>query len=525
MLSPAWYMLQVYDRVLTSYDENTLLGLSLLAVFFYIIYALLERYRGFMLVDISEKIDEEIISDLHDGILDNSQKGKGKQRNYLDDLNAIKQFLTGQSMVSFLDTPWVPIYLVTIAMLHPNMGWLALLSVLTLFGIAVLNEKLTRNKIHEAESSKLLERKLISNAMSASESIQAMGMRNVFHKKFIHIHSEYLSHLLDASINGVTVSSISKFFRLFIQSILLGYGAYLAINQQITAGMIIASSILLGRALAPIEGIINSWKQLAEFRKSYANLNIFLQARYNAQNSIEFGRPKGKIELHEISLRLRETGGLTLDEINLTINDGESLAIIGPSGAGKTSLVKILCGIYKPTKGKVLVDGVDLAFRNLGDLGKYVGYLSQTTELCSGKIAQNIARFGDLDSNAVLKAAKLSGLHDTLIQLPEGYETILGDSGYGLSEGQKKKIGLARAIYQDPAMVFLDEPGSGLDEASMASLVELIKSLKERGATLIFTTHQPSLAQLADKILVLVNGRMKLYGKRSDVVNSLKINN
>jgi PrtD family type I secretion system ABC transporter len=521
MLAPAWYMLQIYDRVLTSYDDNTLLGLSLIVVFLYIVYALLERYRGLILVGVSEELDQNITPQLHQAVLRPSLKERQRELNGLSDLNTVKQFLTGQPILSFLDAPWVLIFLGTIFLLHPSLGIVATVSVVLLLVLAVINQRLTEDKLSEAQKANVAERRLVSNVLGAADSIQTMGMRGALTGKLAQVRSGYLDNLLVASLRGVNLSSISKFFRTLIQSVVLGYGAYLAIHNEVTAGMIIAGSILLGRALAPIEGIIQSWKQLSEFRKSYANLDEILKATPQRDHSVSLGRPKGRLQLIDVTLRLREHGKPTLDKVNIEIKEGECLAVIGPSGAGKTSLLKTLCGIYKPEQGQALIDGSDLAFRDLDALGEHIGYLAQTTELLAGKASENIARFSKVDSPAVLKAAQLSGAHEMLTALPEGYETLLGDAGHGLSEGQKRKVGLARALYREPAIVFMDEPGTGLDDASLASVVNVIKTLKEQGVTVVFTTHQPSLAQLADKVAVLMDGQIRLLGPSAEVMAQL----
>lgn len=521
MLAPSWYMLQVYDRVLTSHDENTLLGLSLIVIFLYFIYALLERYRGLVLVGVSEAVDSDLTPKLHSLIMRPSVMDRQTEINSLTDLNTVKQFLTGQPILAFLDVPWALVYLGTVALLHPALGVVAVLSAALLFLLALINQRVTDGKLTAAQKAAINERKLVSNIVAASDSIQTMGMRVSLEKKLTAVRSEYLDNLMIASIRGVNLSAISKFFRTLIQSVALGFGAYLAIQGEMTAGMIIAGSILLGRALAPIEGIINSWKQLAEFRKSYKNLDEILSATCTQDYSVELGRPRGALKLVDVILRLRENGKPTLNKINLNIEAGETLAVIGPSGAGKTSLLKVLCGIYKPQVGQALIDGSDLEFRDLNTLGEHVGYLSQTTELLSGKASANIARFAEIDSKAVLKAAQISGAHEMLTSLPEGYETVLGDAGHGLSEGQKRKIGLARALYLDPAIVFLDEPGTGLDDASLVSVMNVIRELQTQKTTLVFTTHQLSLAQLADKIAVLVEGEICILGPSKEVLARL----
>lgn len=521
MLAPSWYMLQVYDRVLTSHDDNTLLGLTVIIIFIYLVYAALDKYRGLVLVEVSESLDEIVAPKLHKSMLNGAAVQRQRDLNSINDLNTIKQFLTGQPILAFLDAPWVVINLIVIFMLHPHMGIMATASALILLGLAILNQRMTRDKLAAAQKCSQEERRLVSNAITASESIQVMGMRPAMHKRLSEARDHYIDNLLVASTRGVNMSSISKFFRTLIQSIILGFGAYLAIQNEISSGMIIAGSILLGRTLAPIEGVINSWKQLSEFKKAYANVDEVIRDLSETQYSVQLNRPAGKLDLRNVSLQLRKNGKPTLDKINLTVEPGETWVVIGPSGAGKTSLLKTMAGIYRPTQGQAMIDGADLAFRDHDDLGQYIGYLGQTTDLMGGKVSENIARFGEIDSAEVLKAAQLSGAHAVLLSLPEGYETVLGDQGFGLSEGQKRKIGLARALYMSPAVVFLDEPGTGLDDESMATVVQAIQTLKERKVTVVFTTHQQSLAQLADKVALVIDGQIRVQGPKQEVFAKL----
>jgi ATP-binding cassette subfamily C exporter for protease/lipase len=521
MLIPSWYMLEVYDRVLTSRDDNTLLGLSLIALFLYAIYALLERYRGLMLITVSEGLDHQILPKIHAKLLSPQHRNQSNLGGLINDLNLVKQFLTGQPILSFLDTPWVVIYLVTIFMIHPAMGLLALLSAIFLFLLAILNQRVTEPLLSESQKNSLEERRLINNLLSASESVVVLGMRKKIYETLSVMRQKYLTSLVGASLKGVDFSALTKFFRILIQSAILGYGAYLAIDNQISAGMIIAGSILLGRTLAPIEGVINSWKQLSEFKKSYAQLNESLSSLTDESHTVNLGRPNGAYQIKNVSLSLRPVGKPTLENITLEIAAGETVAIIGPSGAGKTSLLKIIAGVIDPNEGQVLIDGSDLKHRNKDELGSYIGYLSQSTDLMAGKISENIARFSEIDSDQVIAAAKIAGAHEMILSLPNGYETELGDMGAGVSEGQRRKIALARAFYGKPQVLLLDEPGNSLDDASINQLGLAIQQNKQNKVTCIFTTHQPNLAQLADKILLIIDGQLRLYGNAKDVISQL----
>lgn len=521
MLAPSWYMLQVYDRVLTSHDITTLLGLSLIVVFLYFIYALLERYRGLVLVQVAQALDDKIAPLLQANILNPSGQHREEEASSLSDLNSIKNFLTGQPILALLDTPWVVIYLLTIFLLHPALGWLAVASSCFLLLIALLSQISTKKPSQTAQEQIQKERLLVSNALAASDSIRVMGMNTALLQQLKQTRQAYLNAIELASSRGVNWSALSKFFRTLIQSSVLGIGAYLAIQNQMSAGMMIAASILLGRTLSPIEALINSWKPISEFKKAFSNLENTLEKTNSKVHSIELARPTGKLELKQVLLRLRPHGKATLNQVSLQIKAGSTVAIIGPSGAGKTSLLKTLAGIITPTEGQAFIDGSDLAFRDLISMGQYVGYLSQSTDLMAGKISENIARFADIDNAAVLKAAQLTGAHQVALSLPEGYETILSDYGQGLSEGQKRKIALARALYKVPAIVFLDEPGTGLDDASLMAVIHSIQTLKASATTLVFTTHQPRLAQLADYIILMVDGQIRMQGPSQEIMAQL----
>jgi PrtD family type I secretion system ABC transporter len=523
ILAPAWYMLQVYDRVLTSYDDNTLFGLSIIVIFLFIIYGLLERYRRLILVSSTEGLDEKILDEVKKKFIKGDQNTTRKLQNTFRNLNVIKQFITGQPALSFIDVPWFFIYILVLFLIHFQLGFIALIATAVLCFLAILNQKLTGEKFMKASKSVGKENLFIGNIIHSADSAFVMGMNENLFNRLLKSREVHLNEMFAANKESVWINSTTKFFRILVQSGILGYGAYLAINEQITFGMIIAASILLGRTLAPIEGVINNWKTFLEFKKSFFSLNETYQNIKNDETSIDLGEPEGLIEANKAFVSLIKDQEPILKNINLIIKPTESVVILGPSGAGKTTLLKTLCGIFRPIQGQVTLDGTHLTNRDWSHVGKHFGYLSQTTSLLKGKISENIARFGDIDNDAVIEAAKKVNIHDYIIKLPKGYETELGENGSGLSDGQARRIAIARALYKNPKIIFLDEPSLALDHHSIASLVELIKELREKKKTLVFTSHNPMLAQLAEKAILIVNGEIKVFGNAKEILPKLTI--
>ena len=385
-----------------------------------------------------------------------------------------------------------------------------------------LTQKVTSKQLEESQELSFKERKLVTNATASAESLFALGMRNNLQQKISNIRKEWVTKQQVAISRAVEITSITKFAKTLIQALVLALGVYLVLENEITMGMIFASNLLLGKTLSPLEGIINSWKQVSEFKKSFASIKILADNQNIQEFSIELGQPIGNIVTKDLSLNLNKNTKPTLKNINLIINAGTTTAIIGPSGAGKTSLLKLLSGIYKANEGFVYLDNSDLTKRDFNDLGKYIGYLSQTTDLLAGKVSENIARFGEVNSELVIEAAQTAGVHEMIMSLPAGYETVLGDNGFGLSEGQKRKIGFARALYNNPNMIFLDEPGAGLDDLSLNQLTHSISLLKKKNLTIVFTTHQAKLISLSDYLILINNGKLKTHKFTTNVINILK---
>jgi PrtD family type I secretion system ABC transporter len=521
ILVPAWYMLQVYDRVLTSYDDNTLIGLSLIAVFLYLIYGLLEKYRRLILNSSTEGLDEKILNKIETKFVQGDHYTTKKLHIIFKDLNIIKQFLTGMPILSFIDIPWFFLFITVLFLMHFHLGLIALVAVCILFFLAFLNQKLAGQKYINASSKIKNENRLISNIVYSSESSFVMGMNKSLFHKVIEARDDHNNSTYNANIDSTWIYSSTKFFRIFIQSAILGYAAYLAINEEISFGMIIAASILLGRTLSPIEGVINNWKIFLEFKKSFINLNNSYEKITSDDTTINLGEPDGLIESSKTYVALKKEEEPILKNINLKILPGECVVILGPSGSGKTTLLKTLCGIYKPTHGTITLDGTRISNRNQSDIGNYFGYVSQSPTLLKGKISENIARFDKVDSKEVIEASKKINIHDYIIKLPKGYETELGDHGSGLSDGQTRRIAIARAIYKNPKIYFLDEPNLALDHESLLSLLNLIKYLKSSNKTVIFSTHNPALSQLAEKAILIINGEIKAYGNTKEIITKL----
>lgn len=522
ILAPAWYMLQVYDRVLTSFDENTLLGLSLIVLFLFLIYGILDRYRRLILVSSTEGLDEKILEKIKSKFVHGDYKTTKKLKNSFYDLNQIKQFLTGQAILSFIDAPWFFIYILVIFLIHFHLGLIALVSAIILFILAIINQKMSGSKFDNASKSMTDENRFIDNIVNSAESSHVMGMNKDLFERLVNSREDSLNNMYHANKDSAWINSLTRFFRILVQSLILGYAAYLAINEQISFGMIIAASILLGRTLAPLEGVINNWKQYLSFKKSFFRLNETYKNSPDNYQNIDLGKPEGIIETKNIHYNIGKDNFDTIKKIDLKIIPGESLVIVGPSGAGKTTLLKTLCGIYKPHKGEITLDGGHLEKRDKSKIGEYFGYLSQSNILLEGKISENICRFGEIDDKEVIEASKKANIHNFIVNLQNGYETELGNFGSGLSDGESRRIAIARAIYRNPKILFLDEPNLSLDNESLVSLIGLINNFKQNNKTLVYTTHVPDLASLADKALLLIKGEIKAYGNTKEIIPHLK---
>ncbi|MDQ5767565.1 type I secretion system permease/ATPase [Thiothrix subterranea] len=526
MLVPPFYMLQVYDRVMASRSLETLLMITLIVVWLFITMGLLEYARSRMLVRIGSQLDDRLNSRLYSAMTKMALRQPGRASSQpLNDLTSMRQFMTGNGPFAFFDAPWIPIYFAILFVFHPMFGVFALFAAAILIGLAIMNEVSTRDLMKDANNRNIQSTSAMSAQLRNAEVLHAMGMESAMREHWLRQHLAFLQAQSDASDKAGIWMNFSKTLRIMFQSLMLGLGGYLAINNEITAGMIIAGSILMGRALGPIDQMIGAWKQFNSARMAYARLEELLQGIPDNDRRMSLPAPKGDLRVESVTLIPPGSQQPILRSVSFDIAPGDALLVLGPSASGKSSLLRALLGIWPLAAGKVRLDGAEIGHWNRDELGSHIGYLPQDVELFEGTIAQNIARFNKIESEKVMDAARMAGVDEMIRRLPEGYDTLIGPGGATLSGGQRQRVGLARAIYGKPSVVILDEPNASLDDAGELALVNACKQLKSQGTTLILVTHRRSILEIADKVLLLVEGQVRLFGERDNVLQQLAAQN
>jgi len=522
MLVPPLYMLQLYDRVLTSRSEDTLIMLTLIVVVLFITMALLEIVRSKILVKVGNKLDSILSQRIFDSLFELANKYPGKASSMpLSDLAQVRQFLTGNGLFAFFDAPWIPIYIGVLFLFHPMFGYFAIFAAIVLICFTIINEYSTKEKLAEANNSNRASTIFVDSNLRNAEIVNAMGMRNAIRGKWEEKYYKFLNAQNDASNKAGIWSNISKSTRMLFQSLILGLGGYLAINMEVSAGMMIAGSIIMGRALAPLDLIINSWKGFSSARTSYARIDSLLNDFPKDKEYMRLPNPKGEIILEQAAVIPPGAKQPSLKGISMIINEGDIVGVIGPSAAGKSSLARVILGLWPLAQGKVRLDKADIYQWDKQELGEFIGYLPQDIELFEGTISQNIARFNEVDAKKVVEAAKKAGVHEMILRLPEGYDTVIGAGGASLSGGQKQRIGFARALYDNPVLVVLDEPNSNLDEQGELALVKAIIDLKKQGTTVVIITHRTSILQVTNKLAVIQQGVLEMYGATKEVTEKI----
>ncbi|WP_172197888.1 type I secretion system permease/ATPase [Campylobacter sp. RM16188] len=524
MLTPPLYMLQLYGRVVTSRSLDTLTMITLIVVFLFVTMGAFEILRSRVLIVFANQIDRNLSGRIYDAIFKLAAKNPSKTTSQaMRDLNTIKQYLSANGVFAFLDAPWMPIYIGILFLFHPMYGWFSIFAAICLFILALLNEKATKDGLKNSNDSYSKEMRFVDLNLRNSETIQAMGMNKNLRKIWEAKHDEFLNSHSEASAMAGIYANISKTARVTFQSLMLGLGAYLVVKNELTPGMMIAGSIIMGRALAPLDILIASWKNYKGAKESYERLDKFLTEFPAESNKTRLPDPSGYIECQGISVLPPNSKNLSLIDVSFGLNAGDMCAIIGPSAAGKSSLARAVLGVWPLFKGTVRIDGADINHYDSDHLGEFVGYLPQDIELFEGTVAENIARFGELDSEEIIKAAKMANVHEMILNLPDGYDTRLIGGGSGLSGGQRQRIALARAFYKSPKIIILDEPNASLDEAGERALQQSLLNMKGK-ATIILITHKLNILGIVDKIAVLAGGKLAYFGARDAVLRELTKN-
>lgn len=522
MLVPSLYMLQVYDRVLSSANEVTLLMLTLMALGVFVFMGVLEALRSFVLVRVSERFDGQLHGRVYAAAFERNLRGGGQEASQaLHDLTTLRQFITGQALFAFFDAPWFPLYLLVIFLFSPWLGLLALAGALSLVLLAWINESRSREPLAEAGQLSILATQQAAANLRQAETLAALGMLPAMRARWFAQHQAFLARQNLGSERSAAIGATSKGVRLALQSLVLGLGAWLAVEGLITPGMMIAGSILMGRALGPIDQLIGVWKQWGSARDAYRRLDGLLGEFPAREARMELPEPRGQLLLESVDVAPPGSEARTLRGLTLAIPAGAVVGVIGPSGSGKSSLARVLLGIWPTLHGSVRLDGAEIRQYRRETLGPRIGYLPQDIELFAGTVAENIARFGAADPEKVVEAARLAGVHELVLRLPQGYDTALGVGGAGLSGGQRQRIALARALYGAPNLVVLDEPNSNLDDSGEQALLAAIQALKARGCTVLLITHRAGVLSCADRLLALNAGQLHLYGERDQVLGAL----
>lgn len=520
-LTTSVYMMQVFDRVLATRVLDTLLYLSIIAIVAVAVLSILEAVRGKIMQRIGTWIEHRVAPEGFVRALESTLRGRPYRMEALRDLAVCRGYLGSPGALSLYDIPWVPIYIGVIFLLHPVMGMIALGGAVLLFGLTLASELSTSALLKEANTAAMSTQRRADAISRNAEVIDSMGMLPSVIGRWRESVAAMTAPQQRAADRAALLVAATKFFRLGVQIAILGVGAYLVLQQELTSGASIAGSIIMGRALAPVEQMIGGWKQLVQARQSFRRLQSFLALPRLRPPGLPLPEPTGKLAVERVSYAFPGQGVAMIKGVNFALTPGESLAIIGPSAAGKTTLIRMLIGTLPASAGTVRLDGADVYQWLREDFGRHVGYLPQDVELFDGTVFRNIARMAEAEPEAVYEAAQLAGCHDMILRLPNGYETEIGDSGQYLSGGQRQLIGLARAMFGRPKLVVLDEPNSNLDGDSEAALTQALERLKEQGTTVVLVSHRPTLVQGVDKVLLLKDGAMEMFGPRAEVLKRL----
>ncbi|MBT6204039.1 MAG: type I secretion system permease/ATPase [Rhodospirillaceae bacterium] len=523
LLIPIIYMLQVYDRVLSSGSLSTLAMLTILMVCLLLAMGGFDWVRSNIMIAASNRLESMLRPRVADATFKRAllSGGRASHSQPLNDLAQLRQYMTGPGLFAFFDTPWVPIYILLMFLFHFYFGMVALISVVVMLGLTYWNERASNEKLQEANKLNGAVVASVNGNLRNAEVIAAMGMADNIDARHQARADEVMDLQSQASQRSSIIGSVSKCFRMIMQSSTLGLGALLALGQDISPGMVIAGALLLGRAMAPIDQLVASWRGFSVARAQYARLGELLEAVPADPASMSLPAPEGRLSAEQVVVVPPGATDPVVKGVTIDLLPGEALGIVGPSASGKSSLARALLGIWPVRGGSVRLDGADTSSWDRHELGPHIGYLPQDIELFAGTVAENICRFGETDAEMVVEAAEMAGVHDLILHLPQGYDTAIGEAGSILSGGQKQRIALARAVYGTPRFVVLDEPNSNLDDQGERELVEAVLRLKAANASVVVISHRTLILQTVDKMLVLRDGLQLEYGPRDEVLGKL----
>lgn len=521
LLTPTVYMLQIYDRVMISRNELTLLAISVIALFFYVVLTFTERLQSRILLRAATQFDERLHSSVFKANFDAAlNRGLHKPAEAFSDLNNIRQFITSHGFSALFDVPWMPIYIAVSWMLHPVLGLLSVAFTILFLTVGWIGHRLTNAHHPLSQKAVIQANNFVQGKLRNAETVYAMGMHDGLKHRWLKLHQREMAVSGRIQDHGQRFQSVAKFVQYSQQAVVLATGAFLVIKGELTPGAMIAANVLMARALQPAQVIAMSWKSLMAAKLAYQRLSALLAQHAPHPNQVRPESLRAEITLQDLTAIADGRKQPILDRLNATFRPGEVVVIVGPSGSGKSTLLRCVLGIWPQTRGQVQLDRRAIEDWDRDQIGRHIGYLPQDLELFEGSVAENIARFGQTDAAKVIAAAQSAGVHDMILRLPQGYDTQIGASGATLSGGQRQRIALARALYDSPALIALDEPDSNLDHVGETNLAKAVHRLKVEGKTVLIVSHRDALLKLADRIMVLKSGRIESFDTHDKVFPS-----
>ena len=520
---PMLYMMNVMDRVIAPRSGVTLVSLTLLVVALYIFWSAVEWIRTRILVRLSLRLDWDLSADIFDASFRRYVGRKNVNvQQLLGDLTTLRQFLTGQGLLTLIDAPFGIVFIIIGAIFHPLLAVFALAASGIMLVTAYFSQKVSSPILKTANDANAEAARVANNSLRHAESTLALGMMGAIRQRWYTQHHKYLQHQVNATEASGLTGGVAGLLNKMLPSLQMALGAFLAMENLITGGMVMAASMLISKAVGPIQKLMTNWKELVTARQAYERLNALLMSDERRQSQMQLPTVTGHLVVSKVAAVPPGHNKAVLAEINFEVKPGQAVAVVGPSAAGKTCLARLLIGVWAPAKGSVRLDGVDISSWNHDEFGPQIGYVPQEIEFFEGTVAENIARLGEVDAEKVVQATKLIGMHETILAFPKGYDTELGETGFALSGGQRQRLAICRALYGTPKYIVMDEPNANLDEVGESALAQAITYLKSQGSAVIITTHRPRLVSVADNLLVLRNGSQVGFGPADEMINAVR---